>query len=113
MAYLYPRQDALQNTFASPYSWTSSPRIGPSSGPSSGSSSKSTPRQGRPDLFIAASIVDDAKNKAKKLSAEATKELEKASGKAQAATGGIELYSLKYYAACTMGGILACVCVSA
>jgi solute carrier family 25 phosphate transporter 3 len=31
------------------------------------------------------------------------------SEKAQAKAGGIELYSAKYYAACTVGGILACV----
>jgi len=35
---------------------------------------------------------------------------EKASAIAQAKTGGIELYSGKYYASCTVGGILACVC---
>jgi solute carrier family 25 (mitochondrial phosphate transporter), member 3 len=37
------------------------------------------------------------------------KEFEKASSKVQAKTGGIELYSAKYYASCTLGGILACV----
>jgi len=61
------------------------------------------------DLYQAYSVVDDAKGKAKKLSAEATKEFEIASRKAQAATGGIELYSPKYYAACTFGGMIACV----
>ncbi len=40
----------------------------------------------------------------------AVQSYEKASAKAQAKTGGIELYSGKYYAACTVGGILACVC---
>ena len=55
------------------------------------------------------SMVDDAKDKAKKLSAEATKDFEKASAKAQSATGHIELYSPKYYAACTLGGLMACV----
>lgn len=48
------------------------------------------------------------KEKAQELSAEAAKEYEKASKKAQAKAGSIELYSGKYYAACTVGGILAC-----
>jgi solute carrier family 25 (mitochondrial phosphate transporter), member 3 len=56
------------------------------------------------------SMVDDAKDKAKKLGAEAAKDFEKASAKAQSATGPIKLYSLEYYAACTFGGLLACVC---
>ena len=59
--------------------------------------------------FPAWSAVDDVKNKAGKLSAEAQKEYKIASEKAQAKAGKIELYSAKYYAACTMGGILACV----
>lgn len=43
------------------------------------------------------------------LSDEAVKEYEKASAKAQEKAGKIELYSAKYYAACTFGGLLACV----
>lgn len=70
---------------------------------------KPTPLQARSDLYTAWSVVDDAKNKANALSAEAKKEFEKASGKAQAKTGKIELYSVNYYAACTFGGLLACV----
>ncbi|RFU36108.1 hypothetical protein B7463_g282, partial [Scytalidium lignicola] len=69
---------------------------------------KRTPLQARSDLYTAWSVVDDAKNKANALSAEAAKEFEKASGKIQAKTGQIELYSAKYYAACTFGGLLAC-----
>jgi hypothetical protein len=65
--------------------------------------------EARTDLFKAWSVVDDAKNKANKLSAEAQKEFDKASAKAQAKTGQIELYSPKFYAACTFGGLLACV----
>ncbi|KAJ2892197.1 hypothetical protein MKZ38_010133 [Zalerion maritima] len=98
MSYLFPRLDTLQQTFASPFSRVES----------RGPLSKPTSRQGRPDLFVASSVVDDAKDKAKKLSDEAQKEYEKASGKAQAAAGSIELYSPKYYATCTAGGILAC-----
>lgn len=58
------------------------------------------------DLYSAYSPVED---KVKKLSAEATAEFNKASAAAQAKAGHIELYSGKYYAACTFGGLLACV----
>ncbi|CAG9939243.1 unnamed protein product [Clonostachys rosea f. rosea IK726] len=54
-----------------------------------------TPLQARPELYSAFSIVEDAKDKALK-----------AAAKPQA--GKIELYSPKYYAACTFGGMLAC-----
>ena len=57
-------------------------------------------------------MVEDAKNKAQKLSAEATKEFEAASKKVQGKSGHIELYSGTYYAACTFGGLLACVSAS-
>lgn len=62
-------------------------------------------------VFDYYSIADDAKKEAKKLSEEATREFEKASARAQKATGGIQMHSGKYYAACTMGGLLACVCL--
>lgn len=58
--------------------------------------------------YSAWSVADDAKAKTVQLSAEAQKEFEKASIKAQAAAGKIELYSAKYYAACTFGGLMAC-----
>jgi len=48
-------------------------------------------------------------DQAKELSQEASHELAKASAKAQKEVGGIELYSPKFYAACTLGGLLACV----
>ncbi|KAK1769980.1 mitochondrial carrier [Phialemonium atrogriseum] len=70
--------------------------------------SRSTPYQARPELYSAYSVVDDAKNKAQKLSNEAAKEFEVASQKAQQKAGKIELFSGKYYAACTFGGLLAC-----
>lgn len=70
---------------------------------------KRTPYEARTDLYPAWSVVDDAKNKASALSAEANKEFEKASAHAQATAGKIELYSPKFYAACTFGGLLACV----
>ncbi|EQL01065.1 mitochondrial phosphate carrier protein 2 [Ophiocordyceps sinensis CO18] len=47
-----------------------------------------TPHQARPELYGAFSVVDDAKGKAR--------------------TGQIELYSGKFYAACTVGGLMAC-----
>ncbi|KAG7138006.1 Mitochondrial phosphate carrier protein 3 like [Verticillium longisporum] len=59
-------------------------------------------------LYGAYSTVDDVKGKAQKLSSEAAKEFEKASAAAQAKAGRIELYSGRYYAACTFGGLMAC-----
>jgi solute carrier family 25 phosphate transporter 3 len=64
--------------------------------------------QAREELYPAWSAIDDAKNKASKLSDAAAAEFEKASSKAQDKAGKIELYSAKYYAACTFGGIMAC-----
>jgi solute carrier family 25 phosphate transporter 3 len=63
----------------------------------------------REELYPVWSAVDDAKAKAAKLGDTATKEFEKASSAAQAKAGKIELYSAKYYAACTFGGLMACV----
>jgi hypothetical protein len=60
-------------------------------------------------IFSAWSAIDNVKDKAGQLSNEAVREYEKASTKAQQKAGNIELYSSKYYAACTVGGILACV----
>jgi len=57
------------------------------------------------DLYPIMSISD----RAKELSVEASHELAKASAKAQKEVGGIELYSPKFYAACTSGGLFACV----
>jgi solute carrier family 25 phosphate transporter 3 len=62
----------------------------------------------RSELYPAWSAVDDAKNKASKLSDAAVAEFEKASHKAQAKTGQVEMYSPKFYTACTFGGLLAC-----
>ncbi|KEF60062.1 uncharacterized protein A1O9_04912 [Exophiala aquamarina CBS 119918] len=59
-------------------------------------------------IFSAWSAAETAKDKAVELSEAAQKEYNKASQKAQAKAGAIELYSAKYYAACTVGGILAC-----
>ncbi|KFH44511.1 Mitochondrial phosphate carrier protein-like protein [Hapsidospora chrysogenum ATCC 11550] len=95
MSHLFPKKETLQNSFYSPGA-PQRPQTGP------------TPYQARPELYGAFSVVEDAKGKAKQLGAEASKDFEKASAKAQAKTGHIELYSGRYYAACTVGGLLAC-----
>ncbi|KAL7942244.1 mitochondrial carrier domain-containing protein [Trichoderma barbatum] len=96
MAHFYPKAEALKGSFFSP-------------APSHrNSQTMATPLQARPELYGAYSVVDNAKEKAAKLGNEATREFEKASSAAQAKAGKIELYSGKYYAACTFGGMLAC-----
>lgn len=100
MPHLFPTQGTLYDIFHS-----SSP-LGRAQRPTD---PRRTPRQASPELYPAWSVVDDAKKKASALSAEAVKEFEKASAKAQAKAGTIELFSAKYYAACTFGGLLACV----
>jgi len=62
----------------------------------------------KPDFTIW-NVAEDAKSKANVLSKEAQAEILKASSKAQEKTGKIELYSPKYYVACTFGGLVACV----
>lgn len=106
MDLLFPSQDTLHDVFHPAIPFGRRPvvkRLTVSLPP------KQTSLEARPELYTAWSVVDDAKNKANALSAEATKEFEKASAKAQAKTGHIELYSAQYYAACTFGGLLACV----
>ncbi|KAK4205231.1 putative phosphate carrier protein [Triangularia verruculosa] len=90
MAPLFPAFDTLQKT------------VGSAPAPSR------TPLEARLDLYPAYSIADDAKSKAKKLSEEASREFNVASKMAQSKAGHMELYSGKYYAACTFGGMLAC-----
>ena len=66
---------------------------------------KPAPKQDHPQkrpLFSAWSAVDTAKDKAQELGQAAQAELAKASDKAQAKAGKIELYSGKYYLACTV-----------
>lgn len=72
------------------------------------SSKRATKWNARHELYTAWSVADDASSKAAKLSDAAVAEFEKASSKAQAKVGGVELYSAKFYAACTVGGIMAC-----
>lgn len=92
MSHLYPKADTLRGSVYSPMG-------------------RPTPLQARPELYGAFSVVDNAKDKAHKIGDEATTEFEKVSAKAQAKAGKIELYTGKYYAACTFGGMLACVSV--
>lgn len=99
MPLLFPTQGTLHEIFptqSSIYRQASKPKPSEQSSPA------------RRALFPAWSTVDDVKSKAGQLSAEARKELAHASEVAQAKAGKIELYSPKYYAACTLGGLLAC-----
>ena len=105
MPLLFPSRDTLHDVFHPAIPFGRRPAT-PQSNPS-----KRTPPQARTEYYPTWSAVDDAKSKANALSAEAAKEFEKASAAAQAKTGKIELYSLQYYAACTFGGLLACVSV--
>ncbi|GAB1310850.1 Cu/Pi carrier [Madurella fahalii] len=104
MSPLFPSFDTLQQTFGSRY-----PRGGPQTKPNA---SSPTPYQARLELYPAYSIIDDAKDKTKKLSAEAQKEFDAAAQKAKATvkadSGKLELYSGRYYAAATIGGLMAC-----
>lgn len=103
MSPLYPPHSALSQTFGSST---------PFSNLRSGQQQRSrTKYEARPELYGARSAVDDAKVKGQQLSDAAVKEFEKASNKAQQAAGKIELYSPKFYAACTFGGLLACVSI--
>ncbi|KIW07935.1 uncharacterized protein PV09_01841 [Verruconis gallopava] len=78
------------------------------SSPASFLQPRRTPREAPEHVWSAWSTADDVKAKAAKVSDKAVKEYEKASAKAQEKVGKIELYSAKYYAACTFGGLLAC-----
>ena len=100
MPFLFPAQGILHDAFSS-----KSPLTRPSSPETKTVQSSRSVK----DLFPTWSAVDDVKNKAGALSEEAQKEYQKATQAAQAKTGKIELYSAKYYAACTLGGLLACV----
>lgn len=59
--------------------------------------------------FTAWSALDDVKTKADGIANEASREFNVASQKAQQKTGKIQPGSLKYYVACTFGGMMACV----
>ncbi|GAQ04590.1 mitochondrial phosphate carrier protein 2 [Aspergillus lentulus] len=62
----------------------------------------------RREPFPAWSVIDESKKKADAFTKEAAREFDVVSQKAQAKTGKIEPWTPKYYAACTVGGLLAC-----
>ncbi|CAK7246035.1 MAG: Cu/Pi carrier [Sporothrix thermara] len=100
----YPRYDTLQKGFGIARAPAASHRPA--------GISRGQIQEIRPELCAAYSVVDDAKDKAQKLSQEAAKEFDKgvaaAKAKAKSPKQSIELYSGTYYAACTFGGLLAC-----
>lgn len=110
MSPLFPNHDTLRQTFGGSYTQGGGRSQAPSHTTKIPTATAArTPYEARLELYPAYSIIDDAKNKASKLSAEAAKDFEAASQKAQAKAGKIELFSGKYYAACTFGGLMACV----
>jgi len=105
MPLLFPSQETLHDIFHPPVPFG---RTLPTPRSPQYASPERTPLEARTDLYPTWSVVDDAKSKAKALSAEAQQEFDKANSKARAKVGHIELYTAKYYAACTFGGLLAC-----
>lgn len=101
MPSLFPTQVAIGSAFANATPFDASR--------TSAAKPATSSKRARPDLYSAWSVADDAKQKTAQLSDAAAKEFNKASNAAQAKTGHIELYSAQYYAACTFGGMLACV----
>ncbi len=101
MPLLFPTQGTLSDSFAPqvPFARPHDAYVAP----------RRTKYQARSELYPAYSAVDDAKIKASQVGNEAVKEFDKASQKAQATAGKIEPHSPKYYAACTFGGLMACV----
>lgn len=103
MPSVLPSQEILANAFASRYG------LQKKQNPEEAQSAQT--HKGR-RLFPAWSAVDDVKHKAEAVGHAAAQEFDKASHAAQAKAGKIELYSPKYYAACTFGGLLACVSIN-
>ena len=101
MGPLFPSSATIKNTFAPKH-------------PLSHADQWQESRMPEPSRFpaVAFSVAEETKGKASALGQEAQREIQKASSAAQAKTGEIELYSPKYYAACTFGGLVACVGIS-
>ncbi len=97
----FPTIGALQDVFSSQTTYAQY-----ASNPPLEQHLPNAPKQRR---FAAWSTIDDGDTKAGALSAEARKEISQANVGARGKTGQIELYSPKYYAACTFGGLMACV----
>ncbi len=98
---LFPTSSAINEVFSCRHPLTAAKSQEPNPKPLQTKSARTQ--------FSIWSVAEDAKSKANMLSAEAQREIQKASAAAQAKTGQIELYSAKYYAACTFGGLVACV----
>lgn len=96
MPLLFPTQGTLSDAFSPRLPFGSEP---PQQPPSPA------------DRYPAWSTVEGGKSNAGTLSKEAQSELRKASQTLQAKKGDIQLHSAKYYAACTFGGVIACVCL--
>ncbi len=103
---LFPRFDTLQSSFGT-HPLTSRRGLAPRA-PASSAPAAARAAEIRPELCVAYSVVDDAKAKASQLSAEAAAEFDKAAAAAKKPKH-IELFSGEYYAACTLGGMMACV----
>lgn len=102
MPSVFPSQEALVNAFASRYGLVKNQKP---------EEVQPVPVHKQRRLFPAWSAVDDVKHKAEAVGHVAAEEFDKASQAAQAKAGKIELHSAKYYAACTFGGLLACVSI--
>lgn len=101
MSIVFPGTGALHNSFSSSNPLTVLQQ--------KTQQSLRTKYEARSELYGAWSVSEDAKAKANQLSDKAVKDFDKASAAARAKTGQIEMYSPKFYAACTFGGLLACV----
>lgn len=99
---MLPSQDVVVSTFAAQH---------PLSRPKAQAEVHTTLAPSKRTPFPAWSAIDDAKDRAEAFKKEAVREYEVASKKAQATTGKIEPWTAKYYAACTFGGMLACVSI--
>lgn len=97
---MFPSQDAILSTFASQHPLHQR-KVQPKR--------PEAPAPANREVFPAWSVADDARRKANDFASEASREFGVASQMAQARTGQIEPWTPKYYAACTVGGILACV----
>jgi len=95
MPTIFPTAAALSSSFSA-------------SSPTSFLQPRRTPREAPEHLWTSWSSTDDVKAKAAAVGDKAVQEYEKASAKAQEKVGKIEMFSPKYYAACTFGGLLAC-----
>lgn len=96
MPTVFPTASALSQAFSA-------------SSPTSLLQPRRTSREAPEHIWTSWSTTDDVKAKAAAVGDKAVHEYEKASAKAQEKVGKIELFSPKYYAACTFGGLLACV----